>query len=345
MARVLVRLLQRGRLINAYYLAALVPAVAALCAFGARLAWQRRRSRAVRAVLALTTIAAVAAAIALVPSYVGVRSWIIASLVVVGALGAGILLVSLAPRHASVWAHSVGPVLAVLAILLGGAWASGLVVMEELGPFDSPYATAARNQVTRDYADDFPRLQAVLMQFTSRLPPDVAANTIETTLAASDDILATGHEFLPVGGYTGEVPTPTLAQFVRYVAEDRVRFANVADAATHPQPRPSLGRRPLHQDEQLLRRTRADHVHRLLVRAGGRRRERRRQDQRQRAAWKSMKSETRNSRRTNRAGAGTFWWCGSVTIPGSDSSCWRRLEVSRTAPCASAFLTQSASRP
>jgi 4-amino-4-deoxy-L-arabinose transferase-like glycosyltransferase len=217
-----------GRLINSYYLAALVPAVAALCAFGARLAWQRRRSRAVRAGLAVTMIATVTAVIVLVPSYVGVRIWIVASLVVVGGLAAGILFVSLVPRHASVWAVSVGPVLAVVAILLGSAWASGLVVMEELGPFDAPFATAAHNDVTRTYANELPRLQMLLMQFTSRLRPDVAANTIETTLGASNDILATGHEFLPVGGYTGEVSTPTLAQFIRYVAQGRVRFVNVA---------------------------------------------------------------------------------------------------------------------
>ena len=217
-----------GRLVNSYYLAALVPAVAALCAFGARLAWQRRRSRVLRAGLAVTMVATIVAVIALVPGYVGVRVWIIASLVVVGGLATGILFVSLVPRHASVWALTVGPVLAVLAILLGSAWASGLVVMEELGPFDAPYATAARNQVTRTSADEFPRLQTILMQFTSRLRPDVSANTIETTLGASDDILATGHEFLPVGGFTGEVSTPTLPQFIRYVAEGRVRFVNVA---------------------------------------------------------------------------------------------------------------------
>ncbi|HXB38424.1 MAG TPA: glycosyltransferase family 39 protein [Acidimicrobiales bacterium] len=217
-----------GRLINSYYLAALVPAVAALCAFGARLAWQRRRSRAVRAGLAVTMLATVAAVIALVPGYVGVRVWIIASLVVVGGLAAGILFVSLVPRHASVWALTVGPVLAVLAILLGSAWASGLVVMEELGPFDSPYATAARDQVTRMAADEFPQLQTVLTQFTSRLRPDVSANTIETTLGASDDMLATGHEFLPVGGYTGEVSAPPLTQLIRYVAQGRVRLVNVA---------------------------------------------------------------------------------------------------------------------
>jgi 4-amino-4-deoxy-L-arabinose transferase-like glycosyltransferase len=217
-----------GKLINSYYLAALVPAVAALSAFGARLAWRERRSRAVRAGLAVTMVATVAAVIALVPGYVGVRSWLIASLVVVGGLAAGILFVSLVPRHASVWALSVGPVLAVVAILLGSVWASGLVVVEELGPFDAPFATAAHNHVTRTYADEFPRLQMLLTQFTSHLRPDVAADTIETTLGASNDILATGHEFLPVGGYTGEVSTPTLGQFIRYVAQGRVRFVNVA---------------------------------------------------------------------------------------------------------------------
>lgn len=220
-----------GRLINSYYLAALVPPVAALGAFGAQLAWQRRRARSVRAVLAVTMLATVGAALALVPGYVGVRNWIIASLVVVAGLAAGILAVSLAPRHASLWALSVGPVLAVAAILLASVWASGLVVMEELGPFDSPYATVAHDHVTRTFADEFPALQKVLTQATSHLRPDVAANVIETTLGASNDILATGHEFLPVGGYTGEVPTPTLAQFVHYVAEGRVHAVNVA---THP---------------------------------------------------------------------------------------------------------------
>ena len=217
-----------GRLINSYYLAALVPGVAALCAFGARLVWQRRRSRAVRAGLAVTMLATVAAAIVLVPGYVGVRSWILASLVIVGGLAAAVLFVSLVPRHASVWALSVGPVLAVLAILLGGVWASGLVVMEQLGPFDAPYATAAHDHESRAIASELPQLQAVLTQFTSRLRPDVSAISIETTLGASEDVLATGHEFLPIGGYTGEVPTPTLPAFIRYVAEFRVRIVNVA---------------------------------------------------------------------------------------------------------------------
>ncbi len=70
-----------GRLINSYYVAALVPAIAALCAMGARLAWQRRHDTAARVILAATVAASVAVTVALIPGYVGLRAWIIASTV------------------------------------------------------------------------------------------------------------------------------------------------------------------------------------------------------------------------------------------------------------------------
>ncbi len=169
-----------------------------------------------------------AVTVALIPGYVGLRAWIIASTVALGLLAIGILGASLAPRHASVWALDVGPALAVVAIFLGSAWAAGVVVMEQLGPFDSPYATAAHDHVSRLYAKDLPRLEQVLGQFTMNLPANVAAETVETSLGASEYILATGHEFLSLGGYTGEVPVPTLPQFIRDVAQGRVKLTVVA---------------------------------------------------------------------------------------------------------------------
>ncbi len=217
-----------GRLINSYYVAALVPAVAALCAMGARLAWQRRRERVTRAVLGATVAASVAVTVALVPGYVGVRSWIIASTVALGLVAIAILGASLSPRHTSVWALSVGPVLAVVAIFLGSAWASGVVVMEQLGPFDSPYATAAHDHNSRLYAERLPGLERELGKFTASLPAGVAGDAVETSLSASEDILASGHEFLALGGYSGEVPVPTLKQFIRDVAQGHVSLATVA---------------------------------------------------------------------------------------------------------------------
>ena len=83
--------------LNSYYTAALIPAVAALCGMGAAAAWHRRRQGAVRGALATVTAATVAAGVALVPGYVGVRPWIVASCVVVGLLAVGIL--GLAPRR------------------------------------------------------------------------------------------------------------------------------------------------------------------------------------------------------------------------------------------------------
>jgi hypothetical protein len=44
----------------------------------------------------------------------------------------------------------------------------------------------------------------------------------------SQDIAATGHEYLPVGGYTGQVPSTPLAQFVAYVRAGRVHDTIVA---------------------------------------------------------------------------------------------------------------------
>ena len=99
-----------------------------------------------RAVLAVTMLATVAAVVALVPGYVGVRNSIIASLLVVAGLAASIIFVSLVPRHASVWALTVGPVLAVLAILLGSAWGFGLVVTRSRARSTRP---TPRRPVTR----------------------------------------------------------------------------------------------------------------------------------------------------------------------------------------------------
>ena len=127
-----------GLVLNSYYLAALIPPVAALCGMGGLAAWHRRRLRAVRVVLAALTAATVAVTVALVPDYVGVRNWIIASAVVVGLLAVVVLAGSLRAGHDSVWAISVGPALAALAMLLGSFWASGLVVEATLSPFDSP---------------------------------------------------------------------------------------------------------------------------------------------------------------------------------------------------------------
>ena len=208
--------------LNSYYTAALIPAVGALCGMGAAAAWHRRRQGTVRAALATVTAATVTAGIALVPGYVGVRPWIVASSVIVGLLAVGILLGSLRAGHDSAWNLSVGPALAAVAMLLGSFWASSVVVAATLSPFDSPYAPAAVNRHTQLAAAGFAREMAALEKFVAPIPPSEAPDVLETSSATGYYIMATGREFLPVGGFSGRVPAPSLAAFERLVAEGRV---------------------------------------------------------------------------------------------------------------------------
>ncbi len=215
----------RGHYLNSYYLAALIPAVAALCGMGASEAWRRRRVPAVRAGLAVLAVATVGVTIALVPGYAGLRPWIVGSAVLVGILAVVVLVGSL--RQASRWSLAIGPALAALAILLGSFWASGLVVEAELSPFDSPYAPASVNHYTLVSTTKFPVDERRNTARASTVPAGRAVNVLETSEEASYYILTTGREFLPVGGFTGKSPSPSLPTFEHLVAAQRVRTVTV----------------------------------------------------------------------------------------------------------------------
>jgi len=214
--------------LNSYYTAALIPPVAALCGMGAAAAWHRRRQRAVRGVLAAVTASTVAAGVALVPGYVGVRPWVVASSVVVAFVAIRILLAPLRTGHDKAWNLSVGPALAAVAMLLGPFWASSVVVAATLSPFDSPYAPATVNRYTQEAAARFPVEAVALQKFVAPIPESEAVEVLETSGLAGYYIMATGREFLPVGGFTGRVPAPSLAEFTHLVAEGRIVRVTVA---------------------------------------------------------------------------------------------------------------------
>ena len=216
-----------GQFLNSYYLAALIPAVAALCGMGASAAWEHRRLPAVRAALAVLAVATVAVTIALVPGYVGVRPWIVGSAVMVGLLAVVVLSGSLRTGHDSVWALGVGPALAMLAMLLGSFWASAVVVQARLSPFDSPYAPASINANTQTAAANFPGFVQGIHDLVDTVPPGTAVDVFETSRTTGYYVLASGREFLPIGGFTGVVPSPTLPAFKRLVAEGRVQRVTV----------------------------------------------------------------------------------------------------------------------
>jgi hypothetical protein len=102
------------------------------------------------------------------------------------------------------------------------------MMAERLGPFDSPYAPAFINEYSQTTTADFPRFERQIAQFVRTNPPDRAADVFETSRSTREYILASGREFLPVGGFTGQVPTPSLAVFKRDVAEGRTVRVTVA---------------------------------------------------------------------------------------------------------------------
>jgi 4-amino-4-deoxy-L-arabinose transferase-like glycosyltransferase len=224
--------------LNAYYLAALVPPLGALCGLGVALAWRHRSSAAVRLVLMATVVIGVAYAVYLVPTGVGMRGVIVGSGIALGLAAVLALARSLtgAGRRGSAsdadrrgrWAFA----LAVASLLVGAVWASGTAVATELGPFDSPYQPAAQTAAehagwNRDVAG-WPALAAA----AASVPAGRSVETAETSAQVSQDVLATGREYLPVGGFTGQVPATSVRQL-----EADVRAGTVEDVLVSVAPR------------------------------------------------------------------------------------------------------------
>ena len=199
--------------INSYYLAALAPPIAALCGMGLAVAWRLRTRRATRAVMLGTVAAGTAYVLYLLPTTPG--------------CGPG----SWPPRCCSRWRRSRssrgpcsrrgrrgppgrrGPVgrraLPRLGLGVGdrrGGRAGALRLALPAG--------RAHRAGRAPPTPGPPRSAAGLDRAAARVAPSVSVVTSETSSGSSVPILATGREFLPVGGFTGRVPSPTLAQFV-----------------------------------------------------------------------------------------------------------------------------------
>jgi hypothetical protein len=111
--------------------------------------------------------------------------------------------------------------------LLGGAWASATAVADELGPFDSPYPSAAAAAAEHaGWLRDVAAWPAVAA-YAARLPSTQSVDTAENSPELSVDVLASGREFLPTGGFSGQVPSTPLHTFVDDVRGGRVRHVLV----------------------------------------------------------------------------------------------------------------------
>jgi len=123
------------------------------------------------------------------------------------------------------------------ALLLLPAAASVSSVIRDLGPFDIPFESsriAHNNQLLAAAAPDITRA-ARRLEFDT--PPGDPLFAADTSGLAQDYILYSGREVLPIGGYLGNVPSPTLATLQADISHAYVRFFLLPVSPTGPDPR------------------------------------------------------------------------------------------------------------
>jgi hypothetical protein len=182
----------------------------------------------VPAVFGATVLGGVAEALSLVPRSAGVWPWVLATTIVLTALATGCVAICLLRTPpTSKWAGRAALGLGAAALLIGAAWASGTAVANRLGPFDSPYQsqalTASEQAGWQHDVATWPALAA----HAATVPKGRSIETVQTSAQVSHDVLATGHEYLPVGGFSGQVPSTPLSQFVKDVHEGRINHVLV----------------------------------------------------------------------------------------------------------------------
>jgi 4-amino-4-deoxy-L-arabinose transferase-like glycosyltransferase len=231
---------------NSYYAGALSPAVAALLGIGGALAWERRRHPAAVALTGGVVLVTVGyAAWLLPPEGTGLPPWLAPAGVVLGLAAAALLVWSawraLAARRggddagaalggsagARFDVPAAGCLLAGLAVLLVPAAASASVVAKGLGPFDTPFQPVAVTGFLRTVfaPESSPPGLADLEQVRRGAPALMAA---QTSAVAAPFIYATGDEVLPLGGYTGIIPSPTAAQVSARISDGYFHLALIA---------------------------------------------------------------------------------------------------------------------
>ena len=226
---VLFALFTEGAYLNSYYVAALAPAIAAICGCGVAYAarhWDERRTRVWTAISVLTSI--------LYGIYLlrhsGAPAWLVplaACLALAGPVLAVRQRISVGRLHSA----SALPVAVACALVLPTV-ASAYVVARDLGPFNAPYETPVRSSPGRTFALERDFLHALLGKYPAPIPL-----ATYTSMLAGPYALASGQEVLSIGGFQGGVPSPTLAQLRSDIAAGRVRTFLVPLSPANADPR------------------------------------------------------------------------------------------------------------
>ena len=196
-----------------YYTAALSPAAAAIIGTGVAAARSRERAP-VSWTIGLAVIVAGTAAYAawLVSSSAGAPGWLVPAIAAVGIAATGVTVWSLTRRRSAPFAAALAA--GVVAASLAPAVASVSLAAHSESAFDTPFESARvqddvalglGKQAVIGVQDEIPAWQS-----TENGAPYVLA--AQSALLPSAIIYDSGLEALPIGGFDGTAPSPTLAQ-------------------------------------------------------------------------------------------------------------------------------------
>jgi 4-amino-4-deoxy-L-arabinose transferase-like glycosyltransferase len=222
-----------GTYLNSYYVAALVPAVAALCGAGLAACGPRPWPDRVRLIVAATVLGCAGYGAYLMSGTASGPAVLTAVALVVAASAVAQLLLRASGRGG----HLTALGFAGAAVLLLPAAASVSCVTGGLGPFDTPFEssqTAHRNQAL---AAAGPALARAAQRLELQTPPADALFGTDTSGLAENYILYSGREVLPIGGYLGNVPAPTLAALQEDISGGYVRVFVLPVSPPGPDPR------------------------------------------------------------------------------------------------------------
>jgi 4-amino-4-deoxy-L-arabinose transferase-like glycosyltransferase len=222
-----------GSYLNSYYVAALVPAIAALCGTGIAACGPRPWPARVRLIVAATVLGCAGyGAYLMFGTASGPVVLTLVALVVAAAAAAQLLL----PASGRA-GHLITVGYAGAAVLLLPAAASVSCVIRGLGPFDTPFESSRTAHNNQQLAALGPAYARAVHRLELQTPPGDALLGTDTSGLAQNYILYGGREVLPIGGYLGNVPAPTLATLKADISRGYVRAFLLPVSPPGPDPR------------------------------------------------------------------------------------------------------------
>jgi 4-amino-4-deoxy-L-arabinose transferase-like glycosyltransferase len=203
--------------VQTYYTAALTPAIAAILAAAAVSAFAPGTSRAGGAAarrigLAVVSAGTTALAVWLVPAHgAHVPGWLVPAIIAVGAAAVALAVGSAFVKRSALTTAAVA---AALAAALGApAVASAGLAAHHESAFDTPFEPTRLASLLASVPARLATLQRVTIPRLETLQanaPDLLA--AQSSYIASVFIYTSGLEALPIGGFTGTTPSPTLSE-------------------------------------------------------------------------------------------------------------------------------------